>query len=229
MLTNVRRRIKLYFKSIYLKRKKEVILKGYANIKKTIFEGKNVVGRDVNIEKTYLGYGTYIGNESEIIKSKIGKYCSIGMRVKIIIGDHPIDYVTTHPLAYSDIRKDVGFDYKKSIKKETIRKSEKDYILTIGNDVWIGDGVSILNGVKIGDGAVLGAGSLITKDIEPYSVVVGVPGKEIKKRFSDGDIDILLKYQWWNRELKWIEENVDKFVDIKEFIRFIKRAEVNEK
>lgn len=52
----------------------------------------------------------------------------------------------------------------------------------IGNDVWIGDRVTILPGVKIGTGSVLASGSVITKDVEPYSVVAGVPAKIIKKR-----------------------------------------------
>jgi len=57
---------------------------------------------------------------------------------------------------------------------------EKDII--IGNDVWLGANVVVLPGVTIGDGAIVGSGSVVTKDIEAYSVVVGIPAKEIKKR-----------------------------------------------
>jgi len=54
--------------------------------------------------------------------------------------------------------------------------------ITIGSDVWIGAGVKILDGVEVGDGCVIGAGAVVTKTIPPYSVVVGVPAKVVKKR-----------------------------------------------
>ena len=60
----------------------------------------------------------------------------------------------------------------------------------IGNDVWIGKSSIILSGITIGDGAVIAAGSIVTKDVEPYSVVAGIPAKLIKKRFNDNIIKI---------------------------------------
>lgn len=54
--------------------------------------------------------------------------------------------------------------------------------ITIEDDCWLGAGVKILAGVTVHTGCVIGAGSVVTHDIPPYSVVVGVPGKVIKKR-----------------------------------------------
>ncbi|MCP4264264.1 MAG: acyltransferase [Maribacter sp.] len=54
--------------------------------------------------------------------------------------------------------------------------------ITIGNDCWIGAGVNILDGVTIGDGCVIGAGSVVTKTVEPFTVVVGNPAKVIRNR-----------------------------------------------
>ncbi|QEI09365.1 CatB-related O-acetyltransferase [Pigmentiphaga aceris] len=68
----------------------------------------------------------------------------------------------------------------------------------IGNDVWIGAYARIMGGVKIGDGAVIAAGSVVTHDVEPYTIVGGVPAKPIKKRFSQALIDEMLALRWWD-------------------------------
>lgn len=68
----------------------------------------------------------------------------------------------------------------------------------IGNDVWIGRESVIMPGVKIGDGSIIAAYSIVTKDIEPYSVVGGNPAKFIKKRFDDELIELLLQTRWWD-------------------------------
>ena len=68
----------------------------------------------------------------------------------------------------------------------------------LGNDVWVGTNAVILGGLTIGDGAVIGAGAVVTKDVEPYSIVVGNPAREIKKRFSDQIIASLLEIKWWD-------------------------------
>ena len=76
---------------------------------------------------------------------------------------------------------------------------KKPFKVTIGNDVWIGSHTVIFRGVTIGDGAVIGAYSIITKDVEPYAVVVG-NDRVLGKRLNDKDIEFLLKLKWWNRD-----------------------------
>ena len=79
----------------------------------------------------------------------------------------------------------------------------------VGNDVWIGMNVVIMPGVKIGDGAIIGANSVVTKNVEPYTVVGGNPATIIKKRFDEQTIDTLLNIKWWDWSIEKIEKNID--------------------
>ncbi len=79
----------------------------------------------------------------------------------------------------------------------------------IGNDVWTGANAIIMPGVTVGDGAVVGAGAVVTKDVLPYSVVVGNPAREIKKRFDEKYVQKLLDIKWWNFPKRILAEHVD--------------------
>ena len=79
----------------------------------------------------------------------------------------------------------------------------------VGNDVWIGMNALIMPGVKIGDGAIIGANSVVTKNVEPYTVVGGNPATIIKKRFDEQTIDTLLNIKWWDWPIEKIEKNID--------------------
>ena len=80
--------------------------------------------------------------------------------------------------------------------------------------MWIGYNVTILGGVSIGDGAIVAAGAVVTKDVEPYTIVGGVPAKPLKKRFTDEQIEFLLGFKWWEKDREWIKENKDYFLNI---------------
>lgn len=193
----------------------------------TSFEGKNNISNNVILDSCDIGYGTYIGNNSVFYKTSIGRYCSIANDVKVVAGIHPTEkLVSTHPAFYS-IRKQAGFTYVDNNcfdEEKCIPLS--NYVVTIGNDVWIGESVKIMPGIKVGDGAIIGAGAIVTKDINPYTINVGVPAKVVNKRFSNEEINFLLKYQWWNNDERWIRDNVDKFLDIKKFIE-LDRGDLN--
>ena len=75
----------------------------------------------------------------------------------------------------------------------------------IGNDVWIGQNAVILPGVSIGDGAIIGANSVVGSDVAPYSIVIGNPAKELRKRFDDALIDLLLRFKWWDKSIEEIQ------------------------
>ncbi|MFT8607953.1 CatB-related O-acetyltransferase, partial [Liquorilactobacillus ghanensis] len=91
--------------------------------------------------------------------------------------------------------------------------------VTIGNDVWIGYRVIICQGVTIGDGAIIGAGAVVTKDVAPYTIVGGVPAKEISNRFSDEIIAKFLRIKWWDWSLEKINDNLELFYQPEKFVK----------
>lgn len=171
------------------------------------FEGYNSVSFYTKIINCNIGLGSYIGEDVHFQSTQIGRFCSIGSRIRTITGRHPTNtYVSTHP-AFFSTGKQAGFTFsEKKLFPENKRVNDK-YLVVIGNDVWIGDNVLILDGVSIGDGAIIGAGTVVSKNIEPYSINVGNPIKIIGYRFNKDDIEFLLNNKWWLNELKWIKEN----------------------
>lgn len=116
---------------------------------------------------------------------RIGRYSSFGPNVKYFGANHPYWECVMSPYFYE---KKFGFDV------DDIPR----FSLYIGNDVWIGADVIITAGCRyIADGAVVAAGTVLTRDVEKYNVVAGNPGKVIKKRFTDDQIDKLVETQWW--------------------------------
>ena len=72
--------------------------------------------------------------------------------------------------------------------------------VVIGHDVLISLNAVILKGVHIGNGAVIGAGAVVTKDIEPYEIVGGVPAKHIGWRFDPETRERIEQSKWWEKE-----------------------------
>lgn len=205
------------FKELFMKmklKKAKVFLEKEVVFKKAEFEGSNRIGKRTNIRKAKIGFGTYIGENCLLNNVKIGRFCSIGNNIRIVLGNHPLNYVSTHPFCYTTIFEKEGLYFKNIKKFDDILRLDEDKVLEIGSDVWIGDNVVIFGGVKIGDGAVLGTGTIITKDVPAYSVIVGIPGKVLKMRFSQNEIEFLEKLKWWNKDKEWLEKNIDKFSNI---------------
>ena len=190
--------------------------------KNTFFEGYNSLGESTVVFDSYIGYGTYIGKHNFISKIKFGRFCSIGSFIINVSGVHPTSkFASTHPAFFSK-GKAAGFTFSKEQKFQEQKYAEENYLVVVGNDVWIGDNVTIMSGVKIGDGAVIGTNSLVTKDVMPYSINVGVPSKVIKYRFSSEIIEELLFLKWWDKGFKWIKENSIYFSDVEVLIKKMK-------
>lgn len=157
------------------------------------------------LTETSMGDYSYICGDGEVIYTTMGKFCSIASHVRINPGNHPLERAALHHFTYRSAMFELGeddpdfFDWR--------RESH----VTIGNDVWIGHGVTVLPGVTIGDGAAIGSGAVVTKDVEPFSIVVGVPGKVVRKRFDGRTVEGLLKLKWWDWPHELIKERMTDF------------------
>ena len=181
---------------------------------KTFVDNKNhiILNIPYSLDETEIGRYTYIATNSNISRTTIGKFCSIGPNFFCGWGEHPINGISTAPMFYST-KKQNGVTLSAQDKFEEHRH------ITIGNDVFIGANVTVLDGITIGDGAVIGAGAVVSKDIPPYAVAVGCPIQVIKYRFNEKQIDALKKIEWWNfndDKLKEVEKyfyNVEGFIN----------------
>ncbi|MGJ8716012.1 MAG: CatB-related O-acetyltransferase [Maribacter stanieri] len=167
---------------------------------------------NASVNNCSFGDYSYVGSNSYINNVVIGKYTCIGPNVKIGLGEHPIrNFVSIHPVFYSTA-KQVGTTYADENYFQEFQKT------IIGNDVWIGAGAIIMGGLEIADGAIIAAGAVVTKSVQPYSIVGGVPAKQIKLRFSKEQIGVLMNKRWWDRDEDWLKMNYKKFHQIEEFL-----------
>ncbi len=132
---------------------------------------------------------------------KVGKFCSIGGNVQILLGgNHHTDWLTTYPFNVLLKEQFPNIDGGVAATKGDI---------TIGNDVWIGNDVTILSGVTIGDGAVIANGAVVTKDIPPYSIAGGVPARTKKARMEALSLEVD-GIRWWD----WPDEKLAEAIPI---------------
>lgn len=156
------------------------------------------LGRRNLIRDSSIGVGSYTGTNTVVKNSIIGKYCSISWNVSIGGGNHDYNRVSLY----------TNYWYNRTFGINLLQTNNDCKKTYIGNDVWIGAGVNIINGVTIGDGAVIGAGSVVTNDVPPYSIVMGVPAKCHKMRFSNEIISLLERIKWWDWPEEKIKENI---------------------
>jgi acetyltransferase-like isoleucine patch superfamily enzyme len=189
---------------------------------KNVFEGHNSVGNGTEVASSSIGFGTYISERSVIRKARIGRFCSVGSNVQTGVGRHPVsEFVSTHP-AFFSTQEQAGFTFTShNIFKEHIfvdRSPNPKYVVDIGNDVWIGSNVIIMDGITIADGAIVAAGAVVTKNVEPYTIVGGIPAKTIKTRFTPQQIEGLLNIKWWLWDINYLKEKAAGFANVQAFI-----------
>ncbi|MBF8457267.1 CatB-related O-acetyltransferase [Kaistella sp. G5-32] len=218
-------RLKFYLRNILFKIVPElsnvvdnnIVWNSVRNIKhNSVISPKAYIGEIFSLVDSKIGDYTSISANSKISFTEIGKFCSIGPNFISGWGIHPTDGISTSPLFYSKSHA-TGNTFSE------INKIQERLPVVIGNDVWIGANCFILDGVKIGNGVIIAAGAVVTKDVENFSIVGGVPAKVIKYRFEKEDIEKLEILKWWdfdNENLKNVERY---FFDINAFLKHYKK------
>lgn len=181
---------------------------------------KNVI-KDPNIlVGEYTFYNDYVRDPAQFEKNNvlyhypinqeklvIGKFCSIACGAKFIFtsANHSLQSFSTYPFPiFADAW---GLDWSR-VTEAWDNKGD----IVIGNDVWIGYEAVIMQGVRIGDGAIIGTRAVVTKDIPPYTIVGGVPAKEIRKRFEPGTIQALQQLRWWDWPYEKIRQHLPEII-----------------
>ena len=169
------------------------------------------LGPQTKLTNCEVGRYTYFAGYSTLSLCRIGAFCSLGPHLEASFGRHPTHYVSAYPSFYSAHsagRADFG----------VVTDFAEHLPITIGNDVWIGAHCLLMDGVTIGDGALIAAGAVVTKNVAPYTLVGGVPARVIRQRFSDEEIEFLLRLKWWERDLAWIRAHAPLFQDVRQLM-----------
>lgn len=150
------------------------------------------VGRRTQMKASSLGDYSYITEDGHVMATTIGKFCSIANGVRLNPGNHPTWRASQHHAFYRSASYDLGED-----DADFFRWRQSNPV-TIGHDVWIGHGVTVTAGVTIGTGAAIGAGAVVTRNVEPYTIVGGVPARVLKRRFTPEQGEALMALAWWD-------------------------------
>lgn len=156
--------------------------------------------------KDISSYGT-ISVMGEMNTVRVGKFCSLATGIIADGGfNHDVENISLYPFGV----------FRKGTTGSNTCKGD----INIGNDVWIGLNSIIMSGVTIGDGAIIGSYSVVTKDVDAYSITAGNPAKHKKYRFPKGYRESLLRIKWWEWSEQKINENLEflESHNIKEFI-----------
>jgi len=167
----------------------------------------------VQFLESSLGDYSYVMEHSQVIYSEVGKFCSIASYVRLNPGNHPLDRPSSHHFTYRASQYALGED------DQAFFAWRREHTVRIGHDVWIGHGATLLPGIKVGNGAAVGAGAIVTRDVESYTVVAGIPAKPLRLRFDPEIAGRLEALAWWDWPREYLEQRwLDFRGDVRAFL-----------
>lgn len=185
-----------------------------AKVSKSYLGAYTDVGPRCSLSESSMDDYSYLAGDVSMVWTTIGKFCSIAAHTRINPGNHPTWRVTSSHCTYR--RKQYGLD---DTDDREFFQWRKDHPCSIGHDVWIGHAVTVLAGVSVGTGACIGAGAVVTKDIPPFAIAVGVPARVIKFRFDEATIARIQAAEYWNWDRATLEENFADLRDVDAFLQ----------
>ncbi len=145
------------------------------------------------MQETFMDDYSYIMQDGITWAARIGKFANIAAQVRINATNHPVERATLHHFTYR------SNDYwPEEERDDTFFEWRREHAVVIGHDVWIGHGATILPGVTVGNGAVIGSGAVVTRDVEAYTIVGGVPNRVIRRRFAERIGERMDRLAWWD-------------------------------
>lgn len=152
------------------------------------------VGARTRLLECSFGDYSYIVEDGEAAYTSVGKFACIARMVRLAPGNHPMERASQAHFTYRAGAYWPGLEEDEAAFFERRRAAG----VTIGHDVWIGHGAVVLPGRSIGTGAVVGAGAIVTRDVAPYTIVVGNPARPVRRRFPEDVAERLLALAWWD-------------------------------
>ena len=173
------------------------------------------VGARTRLSDTEFGDYSYISEDGEVIYTQVGKFTSIAASVRINPGNHPMERASQAHFTYR-----ARAYWPEEADEAAFFDRRRASPVTVGHDVWIGHGVVILPGRTVGDGAVIGAGAIVTRDVAPYTIVVGNPARPVRERFPAPIAERLRRLAWWDWDHERLRQALPDFrsLAIEEFL-----------
>ncbi|MBY0613674.1 MAG: chloramphenicol acetyltransferase [Beijerinckiaceae bacterium] len=192
-----------------------------ASVRDCAFGRYTEVGEFTSVTETEMGDYSYVVNNSEIIYTTIGKFCSIAAHTRINPGNHPMERASQAHFTYR-----ASSYFPGAADDAAFFEWRRSHRVTIGHDVWIGHGAIILPGRSIGTGAVIAGGAVVTKDVPNYTIVAGNPARIIRRRFDERQEERLLALRWWDWSHEQLERALPDFraLSIDAFLERYERA-----
>jgi phosphonate metabolism protein (transferase hexapeptide repeat family) len=163
----------------------------------------------------------YTARDVDIYNADVGKFCNIAAAVRINPANHPMERASQHHFTYRSRSHHLG-----AADDPAVFAWRRAHRVTIGPDVWIGHGAILMPGVAVGTGAVIGAGAVVTQDVAPYTLAVGVPARALRRRFSAAIERALIRIAWWDWEKERLAAALEDFrrLGVEDFVRKYDRA-----